>query len=266
MPRMKGFGRNVPRRSTPRAAQANVDGAEVHVDGDAVRTWNTAAADEDSGLTEVKSAWDVRNLRATIGADGIRQAAADAGRRPPSDRTIRRWVANNRIPHSEVAERVQRRTLVTSQGGVDEFATKMGLSPSAIRRYQRGQTSTFRQQRHRRGAEKEKAAATLAQAGIADHDGNLLKSPRITLKGAFEYRANGKTSGDYRSSREFDIGGMDDTDAKDFADAVARDDAAAAIAVIERHLTTDYATSFDGFDDDTGFHMTHVSDVHIDWD
>lgn len=260
------FGRKVPRSTQPTPTTAKVSGQDVHIDGDAVRTWQNAAATPESGISDLRPDVDVKALRDTIGVDGIRRAAADAGRTPPSDRTIRRWVKNNRIPHSEVAERAQRRGWVTREGGINAAASKVGVSPSSISRYQQGQTSNFRQHRHQQAARNAQAADALTRAGIADSAGNLVKPfATVRVSAAFEYRNNGKTSGDYRASRAFDIS-LDAIDSKEFADAAAQGDSASQVAILERHLSVDYASSFDDYNDDTGFHMVHVERFSVEWE
>lgn len=271
----RDFGRYIPRTTQPAAATANVNGQSVRIHGDALDTWETLAANPNSGVADISTTLDIRAVRDSIGVEGIRQAAIDAGRRPPSDRTVRRWIAANRIPHAGVADRVQRRSLVERQGGVKALAAKVGLSPSAISRYQQGQTGRFRQQRHRRAADEVRVADALTRAGLADSRGNLVKDPHISVEAHFEYRNNGNTSSDYRTTRTFlipdgpgagiAIAPLDSLDAKDFAVAVARDDHAAAIAVIERHLTMNYAATFLDYDNGTGFHMEYVSDFTVDW-
>ncbi len=58
-----------------------------------------AKAQETSrGLAGLTSRVSVKQIRTEIGNDGLRQAAVDAGRTPPSDRTLRRWAQQGRIP------------------------------------------------------------------------------------------------------------------------------------------------------------------------
>lgn len=263
------FGRNAPRTNQPGRVAGTTDGTTVNIAGDAVNKLGTIAGEAapDSGFGMIAAAHSVRALRDEIGTEGIRQAAIDAGRTPPSDRTIRRWVAADRIPHDGVAERAERRALVTSQGGVKDFAAKIGLSPSAIRRYQNGTTSNFRSKDHQQTAAKAQTDTVLSRAGAADSSGNLVKSPKITVTAPYEYGTPGKPkSPDYRADRKFTITDLSDANAADFAAAIAGGDHASALAVVERYLTEDYASSFGQYDEDTGFHMLDVTSFDIEWE
>ena len=207
---------------------------------------------------------EVGQLRSEIGADGLRQAAIDAGRRPPSARTIRRWVKNNRIPHPDIAELVQRRGLVHRYGGVKAAADAIGVSESTVSRFQRGETKTLRPTTER-GVQEASATDALTRKGVAERDGTLHRRPVVTVKAEYQYRNHGNTSDDYRAYRTFEIDLGEGVTSADFAMAAARSDHAAQIAILERHLTMDYATTFDRFDDDSGFHMNSVLDFEVDW-
>lgn len=50
----------------------------------------------------------VRQQLRRLGKDTVRRAATAAGRRPPSDRTLRRWAKNNYIPHESLRTLLQR--------------------------------------------------------------------------------------------------------------------------------------------------------------
>ncbi|MFI5782611.1 hypothetical protein [Nocardia sp. NPDC051570] len=252
-------------RSTPAApTTARLEGFPVQVAGDAVATWASAAADPDSGVAELSRPVTVGELREQIGAAGLRQAAIDAGRTPPSDRTIRRWIQQDRIPHDVVAELAQRRGLVTRFGGIKGGAAAMGVSDKTVSRYQTGKSASLRPTTER-GLSEARATDALARADLADRrTGALQRRPAVTVTAAFQYRNSGTTSSDYRASRSFEIQ-LDEPVASDFAAAVAREDHAAAVAILERHLTLEYATTFADFDDDTGFHMESVLDFDVDW-
>jgi hypothetical protein len=79
-----------------------------------------------------------------LGNEGLRQAAIDAGRTPPSDRTLRRWAQQGRIPHPDVLERAQRRAAIERLGGIDAVAAKIGRPRSAVSRYRSGETNELR--------------------------------------------------------------------------------------------------------------------------
>ncbi|WP_280381377.1 hypothetical protein [Nocardia wallacei] len=268
--------RNRPRSNPKDPTTARIEGWPVKVAGDAVSTWSDVADRPQSGVAELGEPVDIGELRRTLGDAGIRRAAKDAGRKPPSARTIRRWVKQDRIPHALVEELAQRRGLVKRRGGIDAVAEQMGVSKTTVSNYQTGRTKSLRPT-SQRGLEEVRTTDTLARAEvtditdargrkirIADERGKLIRQPVITVTAAYEYRHGGKTSADYRTSRTFDIH-LQPPDNEDFAAAEARGDHAASIAIIEKHLTLDYATTFEDFDDESGFHMQEVLDFQVDW-
>ena len=92
-----------PRSKAVPQKTVGLDGMKVTVAAAAAA--GVAKAQETSrGLAGLTSRVSVRQIRTEIGNEGLRQAAIDAGRTPPSDRTLRRWVQQGRIPHAEVAE------------------------------------------------------------------------------------------------------------------------------------------------------------------
>lgn len=254
-----------PRARTTQAndATATVDGYKVKVGENAVTGWGSATAQPRSGLEREVNVGD---LRAQIAADGLRRAAVDAGRRPPSDRTIRRWIAANRIPHADVAERAQRRAFIHRNGGVHAVATAVGRTPSAVSRYQSGKTKELRGPAKGDLADL-RGVDILNRGGFATDTGQP-KRPSVTVVGSVMARHGGEEGYDYRENRVFDFDSagvpMDGQDSRDLAIAVANGDDAAAIAIIERHASVNYA-AFDSFDDTEGFHFESIDSVTINW-
>ncbi len=257
-----------PRARTTQAADAVavVDGYQVRVGETAVSGWAQAVARPGSGAAELEREASVRDLRSQIGIAGLRRAAADAGRTPPSDRTLRRWIHNNRIPHPQVAELAQRRGLVHRQGGVLKVADAIGADPSTVSRYQTGKTKELRGPARRDLADL-RATDILSRGGMVTPDGKP-KRASVVVVGDVMARSGGEAGYDYRTNKTFDFDGvgapMDARDSRDLAAAVARGDHAAAIAIVERHASVNFA-NFESFDNTEGFHFESISSINIDW-
>lgn len=220
-------------------------------------------AQADTGLVGERTS---RNHLATIGYQGVRKAAVDAGRAPPSPRTFRRWKQHNRIPDERVADLVARRAEITRLGGVEGAAIQLGRSPSAVYDWQAGRTKSLRPDAQGRLVDAQ-AAQRLRDSGID----TAQMRPIITFTADVHARTDGGNY-DYRMSKTFEFGGpqgldhtqMDPEQRQALGDALARNDHARATAILEEHASVNFA-AFDAFDDDTGFHFDAITDFHIDW-
>ncbi|WP_139319518.1 hypothetical protein [Gordonia sp. CNJ-863] len=125
------------RRDEPTATTTAAAGRQVSVAA------GTAAdlARADAGLVGERTPTDHLG---TIGYDAACKAAQDAGRRPPSRRTFRRWKQQGRIPDDRTADLVARRAEITRMGGVDGAAQQLGRSPSAVYDWRAGRTKSLR--------------------------------------------------------------------------------------------------------------------------
>jgi hypothetical protein len=56
-------------------------------------------------------------------------------------------------------------------------------------------------------------------------------------------------------------------ESRELAAALAGDDHARVVALLERHATLDYPENkgFDKYSDQFGFHFDHIDSAHIDW-
>lgn len=251
----------VPQRTT------GLDGMKVTVAAAAAA--GIAKSQETSrGLAGLTATVSVKELRHEIGDDGLRQAAIDAGRTPPSDRTLRRWAQQGRIPHAETAQLAQRRAAIERLGGVDAVAQQIGRSPSSVRRYLSGKTHELRNDAKSKLSDA-KAKDTMRKAGVLKPDG----TPRVAtirVTGRVHVR-NGDTAGyDYRT-RTLDFGNSDvpfsAEESQALAAALANDDQARAVAILERHATLDYPESkgFDTYSDEFGFHFEAIDKLDVTW-
>lgn len=93
-------------------------GMKVKVAAAAAAAAGVASAQESSsGLAGLTAKVPIKQMRSEIGNDGLRQVAIDAGAKPPSDRALRRWAQQDRIPHASIAELAQRRAAIAAWRG-----------------------------------------------------------------------------------------------------------------------------------------------------
>ncbi|MCZ9635093.1 hypothetical protein [Rhodococcus sp. BH5] len=254
-----------PRTTPPGQSTTRIGGTPVRVNDNAVSGFGDASAD--AGIDQLSQLSSIRDVRTRIGAEGLRQAAIDAGRRPPSDRTLRRWVHDGRIPHPDVAANAQRRAAIDRLGGVRAVAAVVGRSPASVSRWQSGKTNQLRGAANRKLADA-RVSETLARAGIVDRAGNQRRA-KVVVRATVHARSGDSIGYDYRQKKVmgFDgVGGdlLDEGDSRALADAVARGDHAAAVAVLERHASLNYA-NFDSFSDIDGMHFDSIESISIDW-
>lgn len=256
-----------PRSKAVPQKTVGLDGMKVTVAAAAAA--GVAKAQETSrGLAGLTSRVSVKQIRTEIGNDGLRQAAVDAGRTPPSDRTLRRWAQQGRIPHAEVAELAQRRAAIARLGGVNEVARKIGRSPSSVRKYISGKTNELRNDA-RSKLKDVKAKDVMDKAGVLNPDGTP-KIATIRVTGRVHVRNGDDTGYDYRT-RTLDFGNSDvpfsAAESQALAAALANDDQARVVAILERHATIDYPENkgFDVYSDQFGFHFDAIDKIDVTW-
>ncbi|MCK8675309.1 hypothetical protein ACWDUD_28830 [Rhodococcus sp. NPDC003382] len=257
----KPRSKSVPQKTT------GLDGMRVTVAAAAAE--GIAKAQETSrGLAGLTARVSVRQLRSEIGNDGLRQAAIDAGRTPPSDRTLRRWGQQGRIPHAEVAELAQRRAAIARLGGVNAVAQQIGRNPSSVRKYMSGKTNELRNDAKSK-LKAAKADNTMRKAGVLRPDGTP-KVATIRVTGRVHVRNGDEVGYDYRT-RTLDFGNSDvpfsAEESREIAAALANDDQARVVAILERHATLDYPENkgFDVYGDQFGFHFDAIDKLDVTW-
>lgn len=256
-----------PRSKSVPQKTVGLDGMKVTVAQAAVA--GIAKAQETStGLAGLTSKVSVAQMRKEIGNEGLRQAVIDAGGKPPSDRTLRRWAQQNRIPQADVAELAQRRAAIQRLGGVNDVAKQIGRSPSSVRKYMSGKTNELRNDAKSK-LNQAKAKVVMHQAGVLKPDGTP-KVATIRVTGRVHVR-NGDAAGyDFRT-RTLDFGNSDVPFSADesqaLAVALANDDQARVVAILERHATLDYPESkgFDVYGDQFGFHFDAIDQLDVTW-
>ncbi|NHU43024.1 MULTISPECIES: hypothetical protein [Rhodococcus] len=257
-----------PRTKKPAQEAVGLDGLKVSVANAATSGVEKSKQVKSGGLAGLTSKVSVKQLRKELGNEGLRQAAIDAGRTPPSARTLRRWAQQGRIPHADVLERAQRRAAIERLGGVDAVAAKIGRSRSAVSRYRSGETNELRADASKK-LKNVKAEDIMKRAGVLRPDGTP-KRAVIRVKGGVMVRNGADEGYDYRV-RTLDFANSDtpftSEESRELAAALANDDHARVVALLERHATLDYPENkgFDKYSDQFGFHFDHIDSVHIDW-
>lgn len=257
----KPRSKSLPQKTT------GLDGLKVTVAA-AAAAGVAKSQETSSGLAGLTATVSVAQLRAEIGNDGLRQAAIDAGRTPPSDRTLRRWAQQDRIPHPEVAELAQRRAAITRLGGVNAVARRIGRSASSVRKYMAGRTNELRNDAKSK-LTAAKATDTMRKAGVLNPDGSP-KVATIRVTGRVHVRNGDEAGYDYRT-RTLDFGNSDvpfsADESREIAAALANDDQARVVAILERHATLDYPENkgFDVYGDQFGFHFDAIDKLDVTW-
>lgn len=247
-----------PTVSSPNAAAA--------VSRQATKDAHTALGRESSGGQAFVQRQSVADMRAQLGNDGLRRAAIAAGHtgrdgRGPSDRTLRRWAQNDRIPDARLAESVRRRAEVERMGGVKAVAAKTGRSPSSVRRWQAGKTKNLSGDANKRLADA-RVEQKMRQAGAIDANGRQ-KTAQVSIQGNVDMRHGGAKEYDYRTGKADTIT-LDHTSSAQLGAALSRGDTAAAVSIIEQHASTNHA-AFTSYGDDEGWHYEEISELSVDW-
>ncbi|WP_040793226.1 hypothetical protein [Nocardia paucivorans] len=250
---------------TPAALHVTRGGWRYSVSGDAVDTLEAALRISGStGAAELARLSDevpLARVWAEIGWRGVQAAAADAGF-PRSRSTIYAWMRRTRAGkrgfHPRIGELMQRRALVARRGGVEELAAALGVSASAVSRWQTGHTEAFR------GA----AGHALDRVRLVDARERAALPPirgaLVRITASIEYRDAGdayqELGREHRSAAlNLDAGG-----AGELAAALHAGDHAAAAMLVEDAWTQEWGT-FGSYSDAEGVHLVEVERIDITW-
>lgn len=196
-----------------------------------------------------------------LGRDEVRKAAEAVGRKPPSDRTLRRWAKNNRIPHPELRELVRRADQVQRAGGDEAAAQKWGRSVRTIRSWKSNPNHSLRDDAQDKVAETDLATRRSA-AGIPNVNGRITKPATVTVSGDVWVKGT-SSSPTYEAHRNVDKT-LDLETTERVVEARERGDEAAALAAIEEFLSTNHAVC-DGYGDEFGWHWENLDSFEIRW-
>ncbi|BAE46121.1 hypothetical protein RER_pREL1-01780 (plasmid) [Rhodococcus erythropolis PR4] len=167
-----------------------------------------------------------------------------------------------------MTERARRRAAIERLGGIDAVAKKIGRSRSAVSRYRSGETNELRADANKK-LKNVKARDIMDRAGVLRPDGQPKKAT-IRVRGGVSVRNGSEEGYDYRV-RTLDFANSDSPfsldETRELAMALAGDDHARVVAILERHATMDYPENkgFDQYGDTFGFHFDSIESVHIDW-
>lgn len=228
----------------------------------------------DKGLTgelgSLNRGASVKEIRSTLGTTDIQRIVGATGKKPPSERTIRRWVQQDRIPDAHIAEILDRHRFVTEAGGVAAVADQVGRSASSVRKWVNGRQDNFRGSA-REDAARQRLEENMIRAGVMTPTG-ILKTVTIKFVATVEVRVSGPKGYSYTTKdRQFNFdGGMDASsllgrdDTYELAVAVANGEHARVIAILEAHASTRYA-AFEEYDDENGFHISSITGLTMSW-
>ncbi|SFE69516.1 hypothetical protein SAMN04487819_1282 [Actinopolyspora alba] len=224
------------------------------------------AAMRDAVRNGVDVGTDYASVRAQLhrlGKDGVRAAAQAAGHTPPSDRTIRRWAQQNRIPHERVAEAAQRADRVTRLGGVEAAAQQAGRSPKTVRdwmsnldRQMRGDAQSAMDSADtadRRSA----AGIPVTSSGTPARGAVLFASGDVNVKGS-------SSSSAYERYRNVLGHSLDVGTTQRIVEAMEAGDEDAARTAAEEFLSTGYAEC-EGYGPDFGWHFESLDNFQLIW-
>jgi hypothetical protein len=114
-----------------------------------------------------------------------------------------------------------------------------------------------------------KAHVTMHQAGVLKPDGTP-KIATIRVTGRVHVRNGDEAGYDFRT-RALDFGNSDvpfsAEESRALAAALANDDQARVVAILERHATLDYPENkgFDVYGDQFGFHFGAIDKLDVTW-
>lgn len=257
-----------PRTKDTTQKSTALDGLPIHVTKGAAADVAEAKARGTPGL-QAPTTVSIHQARTEIGTDGIRQAALDAGKTPPSARTLRRWVQQNRIPHFEVADLVQRRALIQRNGGVDAFAAQVGRTRKTVLRYQSGKTKNLRGE-GRNKLDLTRARDAAIRAGMLNPDGTG-RVARIRILAGVSVASGVGYEYDYRARKSLDFGTsripFSEQESRELALALAANDDGRVVAILEEHATLNWSDTnpFDQYGEDMGFKFDDIESLEVDW-
>jgi hypothetical protein len=274
----------------PNIGPTATTGSGVPVAASATESLAALAKRPRSGAAKFTPDVDVAALRAQLGADGIRDVIrglppkpSGKPHRPPSNRTIQRWIRANKgfpgadpkppgeaIPHADVAQALQRAAFIQRHGGVDSVARQLGRSPTTVRRWQKGQQEL--KPDARKNVSRLQTRDLLRRIGVEDRNGFMKKKANIRVTGGVDVRPGGSPNYQAVRTMQFSQGagtGLDDATTRELVQALMEGDYDRALQILEAHASTAYVAANNsnlGYTPDTGFHFMDLSSFHLSWE
>lgn len=227
---------------------------------------------------EARRATDTRDALQQLSIRQIKAAVKAAGGGTRSDRTIRRWKQNGRIPDSQVAELVRRRASIAELGGVKAAAQMLGRSPSAIYAWQAGRTHDLSKdagkklhrhevltavRRHTQPAAVTKAGQPGgAKAGLLGG-----AKPMLRITGRIGFVGNGTKYPPRERTMDLSLAQWPERDVEELMVAINDREWVTVQQIIERVATEGWATGGGGYDrqydDQNGFRIESLDDAYF---
>lgn len=200
-----------------------------------------------------------------LGRDEIRKIGQQiAPDKPgwPSDRTLRRWAKDNRVPHADLAARIKRADQVTRLGGDKEAAQKAGRSVATIKKWKADPDRKMKGDAETKFAQADRADR-LSAAGIPNKNGRLLKPAKIYAQGDVWVKGTA-SSPTYERGRTLDGIALDMEATERMVQAQEAGDEAGALAAVEEYLSKNYAAC-EEYDDASGWHFDGLGHFDVRW-
>lgn len=204
----------------------------------------------------------VRAQLRRLGKDTVRHAARAVGRRPPSDRTLRRWGRNDHIPHADLRTLLQRQDQVHAAGGVEAAAQRWGRSPKTVRDWLSTPSRDMRRDARQASAQTGTAARRSAAGIPVDAGGQPTRPATVVARGDVWVKGT-SASATYEATRNV-VKPLDmDTTNRVLAAREAGDERA-ALQAIEEYLSSNHAQC-DEYGDDAGWHFDNLAQFDLSW-
>jgi len=217
------------------------------------------------GLPDTRSHLSVTAQIQRLGVPAVLGLTDSLGE-PRSDRTVRRWRQENRIPDERIATVVARADQVGRRGGVEAAADAFGVAAAAVTSWLADPDEELDEPAQQQVETHDRVERRTAAGLAVKQDGRLARRPRLFVEG--DVWVKGDTDSDtYRAHRRVGFGDavlLNDETAEAVLDACDRGDSAAALRAIEAYLS-EYHAGCAGYGDDLGWHFEDLDAFRLEW-
>lgn len=196
-----------------------------------------------------------------VGRDEVRRLARAAGRKPPADRTLRRWAKNDRIPNDGLGQLVRRADQVQRAGGEDAAARTWGRTVRTVRAWKTDPDRDLRDDAQDKVDQSDLATRRTA-AGIPNVNGQINRPATVRVSGDVWVKGT-SSSPTYEAHRNVDKT-LDMDTTQRVVEARERGDEATALASIEEFLSQNHAAC-EGYGDEFGWHWDNLDSFDLRW-
>jgi len=179
-----------------------------------------------------------------------------------SERTIRRWRKEGRIPHTAVETLVQRADQVTRHGGIEEAAQQLGRTVPTMTTWLTDPDHELTPQARQQISDRDRTERR-SSAGIpVKKDGSLARLPKLVASG--NVWVKGDTDSDtYFAHRNVDVL-LDEETAEAILAASEAGDYFGARQAAEAFLS-EYHAGCAGYSDEHGWHFDDLDEFKLQW-